>query len=70
LIAELDLIRAAGQKYPAVVKLNFRLLFTMAAIGIVLLAAVCAIGIGYLVATSHAIGNFAPIGDPTNFKHK
>ncbi|MGD0464376.1 MAG: hypothetical protein ABSB74_17980 [Tepidisphaeraceae bacterium] len=51
-------------------KLNFRLLFTMAAIGIVLLAAVCAIGIGYLVATSHAIGNFAPIGDPTNFKHK
>jgi hypothetical protein len=64
------LVRDAGPKYPAVAKVNFRLIFTVAAIGIVLLVALCAVGIGYMVAASHAIGHFAPIGDPTNFKHK
>ena len=66
----LDFTRAAGQKYTVVAKLNLRMIFTVAAIGIVLLMALCAIGIGYEMAASHAIGRYAPVGDPTNFKHK
>ena len=53
-----------------VAKINFRLIFTVAALAIVLLAAVCVIGVGYLVAKSHAIGRYAPVGDPVNFKQK
>lgn len=49
---------------------NFRLIMTVAALGIVLLLAVSVIGLGYLEAASHSIGKFAPIGDPTNIKHK
>jgi hypothetical protein len=53
-----------------VAKLNLRLIFTVATIGIVVLVALCAIGIAYEMAASHAIGRYAPIGEPTNFKHK
>lgn len=51
-------------------KYNLRFIFTVVALGIVLLVALCAIGIGYEIAASHAIGRYAPVGDPTNFKHK
>ncbi|HEX4054407.1 MAG TPA: hypothetical protein VHX86_09085 [Tepidisphaeraceae bacterium] len=51
-------------------KINFRLIFTITALGIVILIAALFIGIGYEAAASHAIGHFAPIGQGTNGKHK
>jgi hypothetical protein len=49
---------------------NFRMIFTIAVIVSVLLFAVTVIGLGYLEATAHAIGKYAPVGDPVNGKHK
>jgi hypothetical protein len=43
---------------------------TVVAVGIVLLLAATVIGLGYLEASSHSIGHFAPVGDPVNGKHK
>lgn len=53
-----------------VAKYNLRFIFTLVALGFVLLMAGCAIWIGYEVAASQAIGRYAPIGQPTNGKHK
>lgn len=50
--------------------MNFRLIFTVAALSIVILMAVLVIGIGYEAAASHAIGHFAPIGQGTNGKQR
>jgi len=48
-------------------KLNFRFIFTITVLIVVALAAVLFILIGFEQARHHAIGNFAPIGQPTNF---
>jgi hypothetical protein len=48
-------------------KLNFRFIFAITVLTLVILAAVLFILIGYEQARHHAIGNFAPIGQPTNF---
>jgi hypothetical protein len=61
---------ARGRNVFAVAKYNLRFIFTVTVLAIALLASACAIGIAYEMAASHAIGRYAPIGDPTNFKHK
>jgi hypothetical protein len=53
-----------------VAKYNLRFIFTLVALGLVLLVAGFSIWVGYEVAASHAIGRYAPVGNPTNFKHK
>jgi hypothetical protein len=50
--------------------LNFRFIFTIAVLLFGLLLAASFIWIGYEEARHHAIGNYAPIGDPTNFKSR
>jgi hypothetical protein len=49
---------------------NYRLIITITFVAIVVLFAITIIGLGYLSATSQSIGTFAPVGDPTNIKHK
>jgi len=49
---------------------NYRLIFTITFVAIIVLFAITIIGLGYLSATSQSIGTFAPIGDPINVKHK
>jgi hypothetical protein len=66
----LDIARAGGQKWVGVAKYNLRFIFAVAALVIVLLVGAFAIWIGYEAAASHAIGRYAPFGQPTNFKHK
>jgi hypothetical protein len=51
-------------------KLNLRLIFTVSILAIVLLLALGLVIFGYLLATSHAIGHYAPFGGPTNVKTK
>jgi hypothetical protein len=51
-------------------KFNYRFILTIAVLGMVVLLAGFCIFIAYEQASSHAIGNFAPVGNPTNFKHK
>ena len=46
---------------------NFRFILAITVLTLVILAAVLFILIGYEQASRHAIGNFAPIGQPTNF---
>jgi hypothetical protein len=48
--------------------LNFRLIFVITVLSLVVLAAVLFVLIGYEQARHHAIGNYAPVGQPTNFK--
>jgi heme/copper-type cytochrome/quinol oxidase subunit 2 len=66
----LDFLQGVRQKYHAVAKYNLRFIFTVTVLVIVLLVSICLIGIAYEIAASHAIGRYAPIGEPTNFKHK
>lgn len=47
--------------------LNLRFIFTVGVLVVVVLVAAGVILIGYEEARRHAIGNFAPIGRPTNF---
>ena len=47
--------------------LNLRFIFTVGVLVAVVLVAVGVILIGYEEARRHAIGNFAPVGQPTNF---
>jgi hypothetical protein len=49
---------------------NWRLIFSVTAFSFIVLIALLLVAFGYFAAASHAIGHFAPIGRPTNVKHK
>jgi len=51
-------------------KINFRLIFIISVLGLTALLAIGVILIGYAAATQHAIGKFAPLGNPVNGKTK
>jgi hypothetical protein len=49
-------------------KLNFRMVVIITVVSLVVLLAALFIVVSYEEARHHAIGNFAPIGQPTNFR--
>ena len=51
-------------------KLNLRLVLIISVLALMVLLSVGLILVGYAIATQHAIGIFAPLGHPTNFKLK
>ena len=69
----LDALSPAWPKYHSMQsnsKLNVRLILIVSVLAIVALLAIGLILVGYAVATQHAIGNFAPVGNPVNVKTK
>jgi len=48
-------------------RLNLRFILTVTVLVLVVFVAAIFILIGYEEARHHAIGNFAPVGQPTNF---
>jgi hypothetical protein len=51
-------------------KINFRMIFIVSILALTAFLAIGVILIGYAAATQHAIGKFAPLGNPVNVKTK